>query len=215
VDIDTREYEKFNHGYAITLYKSQGKTYDNTIVLANRHREKVDLYYSKSDFRSFSDLVGNMSKYVHKDSLEDYRNMENQNKSRVFEYKEMLLETVSVLKDINCGEVEWKEYYELNSKRVSLGREILSNYDVHRLYLNQLGITREKLEIGVGVRKHPLSKVELNAKNRIAMYAKASCETRQMFNTMKKEVFNVTQHDSYSKYSEMRGARNELAKEIL
>jgi hypothetical protein len=35
-----------------------------------------------------------------------------------------------------------------------------------------LSITREKLEIGVGVRKRPLSKVELNAKNRVAMYAK-------------------------------------------
>jgi ATP-dependent exoDNAse (exonuclease V) alpha subunit len=90
VDIDTREYEKFNHGYAITLHKSQGKTYDNTIVLANRlmdakatyvgmtrHRENVDLYYSKTEFRSFSDLVYSMSKYAHKDSLEDYRNMEN------------------------------------------------------------------------------------------------------------------------------------------
>lgn len=89
------------HTYAITLHKSQGKTYDNTIIVASkmkdakafyvgmtRNREKVDLYYNKSDFGSFKALAASTSKYVHKDSLGDYRSIENQNKAWVFEYKE-------------------------------------------------------------------------------------------------------------------------------
>jgi hypothetical protein len=127
----------------------------------------------------------------------------------------MLLETASVLKDINRGDSEWKEYHALKSKTVCLGRDILSNYDSHRLYLDQQGITKEKLEIGVGLKHRPLSNVELNAKNTVALYAKASRETREMFNAMKKEVFTISQHAYYGKYCEMRGARNDLAKEIL
>lgn len=226
--LDMSKYDKIDHAYAITLHKSQGRTYDNTIVLANkmldakatyvgmtRHRENVDVYYNKSDFGSFKDLAASASKYSHKDSLEDYRSIENQNKARVFDYKETLLETASVLRDIHRGEADWKEYHALKASSIGLGREILGNYDVHKLYLDQLGITKEKLEIGVGLKSRPLSNVELNAKNTVALYAKVADEARSMFNTMKKECFNVTKHKDYGKYCDMRGARNDLAKEIL
>jgi Ti-type conjugative transfer relaxase TraA len=55
--IDTRKYGHYDYGYAITAYKSQGKTYDNTYVLldksvgyesfnvmATRHREDSQFY---------------------------------------------------------------------------------------------------------------------------------------------------------------------------
>jgi nucleoside-triphosphatase THEP1 len=227
-NIDIKEYDRLDHAYAITLHKSQGKTYDNTIVSASkmmdakafyvgmtRHRENVDLYYSKSDFGSFKALVNSASKYTCKDSAEDYRNIENQNKARVFEYKEMLLETASLLKDINCGEAGWKEYHALKKNSVSLGKEILGSYESHRLYLNQLGITKEKLEIGVGLKQRPLSNVELNAKSTVTLYAKTASEVRATFTEMKKSCFNITKHESYKKYCEMRELRNDLAKEIL
>jgi hypothetical protein len=226
--IDTSKYDKIDHAYAITLHKSQGKTYDNTIVLVNkmmdakatyvgmtRHRENVDVYYNKSDFGSFKDLANSASKYSHKDSLEDYRSIENQNKARVFEYKETLLETASVLKDINKGEADWKEYHAIKSNSIGLGKEILSNYNSHKLYLDQLGITKEKLEIGVGLKSCPLSNVELNAKNTVALYAKTADEARSMFSEMKKDHFNVCKHQNYEKYTQIRDLRNDLAKEIL
>jgi ATP-dependent exoDNAse (exonuclease V) alpha subunit len=228
VEINTKEYDKIDHGYAITLHKSQGKTYDNTIVLANkmmdakafyvamtRHRDNVDLYYNKSDFGSFRDLVNSASKYAHKDSLEDYRSIENKNKSRVFEYKETLMEIASVLKEIGRGEADWKEYHALKSGSVSLGREILSNYESHKLYLEQLGITKEKLEINVGLKQRPLSNAELNAKNTVELYAKTAEETRSLYQKMKRDVFNIKEHGNYDRYTEIRGSRDELAKEIL
>lgn len=227
-NIDTSEYDKIDHAYAITLHKSQGKTYDNTIVLANklmdakafyvgmtRHRENVDLYYNKSDFGSFKALAASASKYVHKDSLEDYRSIENQNKARVFEYKEVLLETASVLKDINKGEADWREYYALKSRKLELGKEILSSYKSHRLYLGQLGITKENLEISVGLKQRPLSGVELNAKNIVALYAKVAADTREEYAVLTKSAFNIKMHPDYEKYCGIRELRNDLAKEIL
>jgi nucleoside-triphosphatase THEP1 len=226
--IDVREYKSADHAYAITLHKSQGKTYDNTIVLANkimdakafyvamtRHRESVDLYYSKSDFGSFKDLVNCASKVINKDSLEDFRAIENQNKSRVFEYKETLLEIASVLRDINRGEAEWKEYHALKSSSTMLGKEILENYSSHKLYLDQQGITREKLEISIGLKQRPLSNVELNAKNTVALYAQAAAATREEYAALAKSSFNITKHENYKKYCEIRELRNDLAKEIL
>ena len=120
--IDIENYNKIDHGYAITLHKSQGKTYDNTIVLANkmmdakaayvamtRHRENVDFYYRKSDFANFKQLADSVSRYSYKESLEDFKNIENQNKARVFEYKELQIEKALLLKEIHAGTANWAE----------------------------------------------------------------------------------------------------------
>lgn len=226
--IKVSDYESIDHAYAITLHKSQGKTYDNTIVLANkimdakaayvamtRHRENVDLYYQASDFSDFKQLANGISKYSYKESLEDFRNIENQNKARVFEYKELQIEKALVLKEINNGEANWSEYNDLKKHSLQLGREILDNYAAHKLYLEQQGMTREKLEIQCGLKPRPLSMVEQNAKTTVELYAKTAIETKNLFSDMKKDVFNIKSHVDYQKYCEIRGLRNDLAREIL
>lgn len=174
------EYSMLNHAYAITLYKSQGKTYDNTILLANkkmdakavyvgmtRHKENVELYYKSSDFSLFKELVSSLSKYSNKDLIADFReSAENQSKTRVMEYQSLQQEIASVLCDINRGEASWKEYHALKSKFIELGREILNKFSIHKLYLEQIGFTREKLEISVDLKQRPLSNIELNAKKK-------------------------------------------------
>ncbi len=222
------EYDKIDHAYAITLHKSQGKTYDRTIVLASkfmdakamyvamtRHREGVDLYYRKSDFATFKALVNGVSKYAYKDSLEDYRNVENQNRARVIEYKELQIEKAQLLHDINKGVATWNEYGELKQKSLSLGKEMLRNFDSYKLYLQQQGITKETLEIQCGERQRPLSKVEISARDTVELYAKTAQTARSMFIEMKKENFNVMNNPRYEEYCEIRNLRNDLAKEIL
>jgi len=222
------EYDKIDHAYAITLYKSQGKTYDRTIVLASkfmdakamyvamtRHREGVDLYYRKSDFATFKALVNGVSKYAYKDSLEDYRNVENQNRARVIEYKELQIEKAQLLHEINKGVATWNEYGELKRKSLSLGKEMLRNFDSYKLYLQQQGITKETLEIQCGERQRPLSKVEISARDTVELYAKTAQTARSMFIEMKKENFNVMNNPRYEEYCEIRNLRNDLAKEIL
>jgi len=227
-NIDIEEYSKIDHAYAITLNKSQGKTYDNTILLASklmdakaayvgltRHRDNVDIYYSKSVFGSFKDLVNSASKYSHKDSLVDYEHSENLNKIRVFEYQSLRLEMASVLKDIHCGEATWKDYNTLKAIRLEAEKKILNNYESHKLYLDQLGITKEKIEISLGLKQRPMTKLELYAKSTVALYAKASQETRVMYDFMRKECYNIKDHKDYGEYCSIRGIRNGLAKEIL
>ena len=228
-DIKVEEYDNVNHAYAITLYKSQGKTYDNTIVIANkmmdakavyvgmtRHRENVDLYYRKEDFASFKELATSVSKYSHKDTVADFRDgRDNKNAVRVSEYQSLRYEVASVLCDMNRGDGEWKEYHDLKNRMKEVGSEILSNFSGHKLYLQQAGITRERLEIAIGRRSRPLSRAEQKAKKTVERYAKLSRETREVFKDIKAQCFNVTTHKDYAKYCDLRHARNNVAREIL
>ena len=84
-NIDILDYDKIDHAYAITLHKSQGKTFDNVIVVGNpkmdskafyvamtRHSQDVELFYRKSDFKNLDDLIASASKYNFKSSLVDF-----------------------------------------------------------------------------------------------------------------------------------------------
>jgi Ti-type conjugative transfer relaxase TraA len=63
VTVDSKQYRDLEHGYAATIYKSQGSTVDRTYVLAtphfdrhstyvalSRHRETAAVFYGREDF---------------------------------------------------------------------------------------------------------------------------------------------------------------------
>ena len=110
---------------------------------------------------------------------------------------------------------DWKEYGELKNHANELGSEIYKKYDDHKLYLDQMGITKEKLEIRLGLKQCPLTKTEQNAKDAVTLYADVSAITRDLFKSMKAEKFNITEHNDYQKYCEIREIRNSLARDIL
>jgi len=85
VSFDIREYDKIDHGYAATIHKAQGVTVDRTFVLGSelfnrhvayvglsRHREVVDLYWSKDQFRDFNHLISVFERERLKDLSLDY-----------------------------------------------------------------------------------------------------------------------------------------------
>lgn len=227
-EIEVSYYDKVAYGYAITLHKSQGKTYDNTILVANkildakgiyvgmtRHKENVDLYYRKEDFSTFKALTNSVSRYEYKDSIKDYRRIENTSKAQVIEYKELRMEMAEILKDIHNGEANWKEYNDLKKTSILLGQKILKMYESHRLYLDQEGITKERLEIQCGIKPRPLSRTEQQAKETVRLYVDTVVEVRDMYNSMKKDNFNIVNDSRYEEYCSIRKIRNNLAKEIL
>ena len=228
VEINTKMYDKIEHGYAMTLYKSQGKTFDDVTVIAEkgmdakatyvamtRHRENVKLCYFKEEFKSYKNLTKGLSQYRQKDLVSDYQNIQNDNKIRVVEYQDSLMEMSKCLKDINQGMADWKEYGELKNHANELGSEIYKKYDDHKLYLDQMGITKEKLEIRLSLKQRPLTKTEQNAKDAVTLYADVSAITRDWFKSMMAEKFNITEHNDYQKYCEIREIRNSLARDIL
>ena len=85
VDFDLKDYDRIDHGYAATIHKAQGITVDRTHVLAtpgldahgsyvalSRHRDGMDLHYSRDDFTSRDRLIGTLSRDRAKDMASDY-----------------------------------------------------------------------------------------------------------------------------------------------
>ncbi len=88
--VDIELYNQVEHGYAATVYKTQGVTVDRTYVLASRHldahstyvgmsrhRESVDLFYSCEAFPRMDSLVQTLSRQRGKDVSTDYQLQED------------------------------------------------------------------------------------------------------------------------------------------
>lgn len=85
VAFDLKDYAHLDHGYAATIHKAQGVTVDRVHVLAtpgldrhatyvalSRHRERVDLHYSRDDFADDTKLARTLSRERAKDVASDY-----------------------------------------------------------------------------------------------------------------------------------------------
>ncbi|MDB5580650.1 MAG: conjugal transfer protein TraA [Bradyrhizobium sp.] len=85
VTVDLKLYADLDHGYAATIHKSQGVTVDRAHVLASghmdrhaayvalsRHRDGIDLHYSRGEFATRDHLVRTLSRERPKDMAQDY-----------------------------------------------------------------------------------------------------------------------------------------------
>jgi Ti-type conjugative transfer relaxase TraA len=85
VVFDLKHYNRLDHGYAATIHKAQGMTVDRTHVLAtpgldahssyvalSRHRDGMELHYSRDDFVSEDQLTRTLSRDRAKDMASDY-----------------------------------------------------------------------------------------------------------------------------------------------
>lgn len=74
VAIDTTKYNDIAYGYAATVHKLQGETVDKSFVLAtphfdrfitnvsmSRHRDEVELHYSRDDFSNYDELKNTLA----------------------------------------------------------------------------------------------------------------------------------------------------------
>lgn len=161
-------YDKIDYAYAITVTKSQGKTYDNTIVVAHpmmdckkiyvamtRHKKNVDLYYKTSDFKDIENLIKRLSRYGQKDLVQDYFVKNSPYRKRVQKYNELSKTMSKIVKNINKNKANWNDWRRFQKDRVEIGKKISKDYKNHELYMNQSGITLEKLEIDCKLRNKP------------------------------------------------------------
>lgn len=85
VTFDPTVYQDLDHGYAVTVHKSQGVTVDRSYVLAtggfdrhlayvalSRHRAETTLVYSREDFGNMAGLAATLSRERAKDTTLDY-----------------------------------------------------------------------------------------------------------------------------------------------
>ena len=109
VVVDFDLYNHIDHGYAATIHKAQGITVDRGYLLASkyldahatyvgmtRHRDSVDLFYSKEEFPKLNDLVTNLSRERAKDVSIDYTEVQKFAVTRDLVFQEELTKQPSL-----------------------------------------------------------------------------------------------------------------------
>ena len=85
VTVEAHAYAAVDHGYAVTIHKSQGATVDRSFVLASggmdrhltyvamtRHREQATLYAGRDDFESYKAMAGRLARKRTKETTLDF-----------------------------------------------------------------------------------------------------------------------------------------------
>jgi Ti-type conjugative transfer relaxase TraA len=133
ISFNLKDYSDIDHGYAATVHKSQGVTVNRTHVLASpyfdrhttyvamsRHREGVDLYYSRDVFSDYGKLNQTLSRDRNKDITLDYADIRGFSKDKSISGKFNENHYKAAAKELS------KSRYEkvMNQDRMSLERKM-------------------------------------------------------------------------------------------
>ncbi|ESQ89774.1 Ti-type conjugative transfer relaxase TraA [Asticcacaulis benevestitus] len=107
-----KDYNAIDHGYAVTIHKSQGVTIDRVHVLAtpgldshssyvalSRHRDSVDLHYGKDDFDDLNRLGRTLSRERSKDMALDHDGAKDFAERRGISWRERVVEIIRQVPD--------------------------------------------------------------------------------------------------------------------
>ena len=85
ITVEAHTYAAVDHGYAVTIHKSQGATVDRAFVLASggmdrhltyvamtRHREQATLYAGRDDFENYKAMAGRLARKRTKETTLDF-----------------------------------------------------------------------------------------------------------------------------------------------
>lgn len=239
IKFNLENFRDFSHGYAVTGWKSQGNTLDWVIaklskymdahalyVIATRHREDISMHYSKEDFSDYKALVHSLSRANVKDLVVDY-SVSDENKEfwqNVQDYKETGRELQGIrtlarsLDKENKEELKavWENYREVEADRKSWAKFILEDWESHKDFTRQAGLTRESLEIAAGFKKRSLSRVEIEAQQVVEQYIAVSLEARELWRDIRRTHpgSRAKLHPEWPKFEDARDQRGTLANQI-
>ena len=224
---NAKDYPTFQHGYAITLYKSQGQTVDWAMVYATphmdataayvamtRHERSLDIFYSTEDFPTYHALGTRLSRFHAKDLVVDYeRDPKNQ---LIFEnvqsYVLLGREMAHALKSGSTS-----SYEEYGVERKVLAKEILANFAEHGGFILQQGLTKGHLEIVAGIRGRTLSHLEERVLISVEQYIEVALSCRDVWQTIRTTHPGVyaKQHPAYKKLKALQEERGSLAHNLI
>lgn len=237
VQFNTQEYKEFSLGYAMTVHKSEGSTFDQTyllpdrlmdpstsLVLMTRHRDDVQMYINREQFVDFKDLVDAMSQGKMRETLGDYNLSDTQRPffENVQKFKDLIADAAS-LRDQMEAELKPTEplykhpafnAYQLHfEQKKEVAEVILGDWQQHLPYVRLAGIRRDVLEVEAGVRMRLLSDLEYRASIQVQGYTDLVRETRDLWGkiTSSHPGTLAQHHELYGEYKALKVERDSLA----
>jgi ATP-dependent exoDNAse (exonuclease V) alpha subunit len=164
VEFNTSDYDKFSHGYAATIHKSQGATAGRAHILASkymdrhaayvamsRHTERVDMYYAKEEFTDFGKLVKSLSRDRRKDTTLDYLG-----RAEATGQREKFMEKLTNVVHLVTKEEARKRIFERLADSIKLRNDPQSKAD--RIKRQEAAVAAARLRAILG--EHPEQKRE-------------------------------------------------------
>ena len=116
------EFSKLNAGSALAIYENRGHVRElkDNREIAEKYLEieavgsAAELCSTRKECAEINSEIRELKRACGKLG-EDLIKIENQNKSRVFEYKGLQVEKALLLKEIHAGTANWAEYSELKN----------------------------------------------------------------------------------------------------
>ena len=239
VKFNLEDYKDFAHAYAVTGFKSQAATLDWVLVKASRfmdahglyvcltrHRQDISLYYSQEEFATYQTLVNSLSRANIKDLVVDYSVSDEHQEywQNVQDYKETGRELQGIralAKSLNKEDKQeldsiWENYRHVEEDRKSWAKFILEDWESHKDFVRQAGLTRESLEIAAGLKKRSMSRVEKEAQSTVEQYIAVSLETRGLWRDIRRTHpgARAKSHSEWPKFEDARNQRGVLANQI-
>jgi len=243
VGFDSKSYDSLTHGYAVTINKSQGATFDYSygffssfnsnqlLIWLTRHKESFKGYVSKGIASDLKGMVSHVARSDYKGLSTDFDLADHQKPyfNLVQHYWEisrdagnlrtkidnLTLQADQEGKKISLSK-EWGHYNELVQTRNKDASEILKNWVQCSPFMHQTGVRRETLEVQAGLRKRLLSAVEETALDKVGTYFNISHQARNLWKEISKTHPGSLSyhHPEYEAYATIKDTRNELAYEI-
>ncbi len=243
VGFDSKAYDALTHGYAVTINKSQGATFDYSygffssfnsnqlLIWLTRHKENFKGYVSKGIAFDLKGMVSHVARADYKGLSTDYDLADHQKPhfNLVQHYWGVSRDAGNLLTQIEAitqhaekegKEVsltsQWRQYQELVQTRNQGAKEILENWSQCSPFIYQTGVRRETLEVQAGFRKRLLSSVEEVALEKVEDYFAISHQTRSLWKEISKTHPGSLSyaHPEFETYAKLKGERNELAYEM-
>lgn len=240
VGFNSKSYDALTHGYAVTINKSQGATFDHSygffsafnsnqlLIWLTRHKETFKGYMSKGIASDLKGMVSHVARSDYKGLSTDYDLSEEQKPyfNLVQHYWKTSQEAGNLKTKIDALTLqadqagkelsltkEWDHYNDLVQIRNRDAKEILGNWIQCSPFIYQTGVRRETLEVQVGIRQRLLSVAEQAALELVENYFGISQQARKQWKEISQTHPGLLSHNhpDYSDYAKIKAERNELA----
>ncbi len=243
VGFDTKAYDALTHGYAVTINKSQGATFDHSyglfssfnanqlLIWLTRHKESFKGYVSKGIASDLKGMVSHVARADYKGLSTDYDLSDHQKPyfNLVQQYwkisqeagnlrvriEEISHQAEKAGKEVSLAD-QWEQYNSLIEARNQGAKDILKEWPQCSSFLQQTGVRRETLEVQAGLKQRLLSSAEEAALEKVEVYFKVADHARDLWKEMAQTHPGSLSfaHPEYEKYIKVKEMRNELAYEM-
>ena len=237
VQFNTKNYAHLARGYAISIHKAEGSTFDRTYLLASRymdpsttlvgmtrHRDNVTVYVSTEQFVDFKDLVDTLSKGHMRETLDDYNVSKAQQPylDRIKQYKDLIHETAAVRAEIE-GDLEpsaslsthpsYQGYKTFFHQRKALATLVLQDWKNHAPFARLAGLRKDVLEVEADFRERHLSHIEQKAHIQMDIYKAYAANAKSLWREIQKThpAGLASKHSLYEDYKAYKNERDSLA----